>query len=1495
VLSIATGHDVDYVTRQVGAGREGYYTGADAAGEPPGLWYGAGAELLGLSGEVDPEQMKTIYGHLLDPRDPASASPATWGEAALLGAPHKNYRSAEDIYATLLEREPHAGPERRAELRADAERSARQPVAFYDLTFNAPKSLSVLGVAFERAANEARAAGDPRAGEAWDAHARAVEDAVLAGARAGFDYLQKHAGYARVGHHGGRAGRWIDAHHLVGTQFLQHDSREGDPHLHVHQPTLNRVLCADGVWRALDGQALHTWKAAASEVANRVAEAHAARSLGVLCEYTPDGKSREIVGIDPEVRDMFSTRRRQTTGKAEEYITVFRERFGREPSALERHRISQRATLVTRKAKTQHGETNGQRLERWAAEVHQLMRGSLAGIAAHVLDRAQRIEPPAVWSEQDVIERAIAALNDKAGKWSRSHLTRAISEALPAHLGIDPEDIPELVDGLTDIALGQVVWLNPHEADANLPSYLRRADGSSMYTNPSGALYAAPGQLAADHALRVAAVRRGAARLTATDADQVVTRFADSGIELGADQAAAVRGVLTSGAQVETLLAAAGTGKSVTVGALAETWATSGRRVVGLAPSQIAAHVLTEEGVTARNIDQWLTTQQRLDNTGPGGTGPGDDEAWRLRGDDLVVVDEAGMANTGDLAEIHHRCQGAGAKLLLVGDPRQLGAVGPGGALADVAEHGICYQLAEVRRFSNEWERHASLQFRDRDPAALDAYQRHGRLIDGGTAEQAAAGAGRAWLADTLAGRESLLLVGSNESAARLCASLRAELVALGRVGEAGVELGRQGTVAGVGDLVQARRNGWELKGWEGNTRAPINRQAYRVTALRPDGGLTVAPVLARTGDGEQLGAPLALPASYVAEDLTLGYASTVHAAQGRTVDTAHAVIAPGAAAASAYVALTRGRDRNTAHVITHAVPEDAPPGQARETQPRTAYAVLADMIDQDEGNHGGGERSALATSEDAKREARSIQVPLDRLAAEINDTIAGRTGALLDHLAAEETISDDQRVALAADEAYESLERLLRTAEVAGHDPQRVLEDALTARTLDNARNPARVLHHRISEQLRGQLSPHLSSYADLIPHPLAGERRERLHELAEDADERRRELGADTAAHAPQWAVEALGAVPDDAIARADWEHRAGWAAAHRELARHTDETDALGTPPPAGLTEKHAAWRAAHQALGLPDGGGDEDQLSDGQLRVRVRAHQREEAWAPRYVGDELAATHQHAERARTDAQVWNARADVTQDPAEAEHLRAAAEAAEAEAQQLAERAAALETADNARGHWYAATAVTRDAADRARGALQARGVDLDDPAEQVTAEEWLEAHRAEQRAEDVHRDVRDETELTDTELADAERADIAEPAPGSAADEMSAAADQPTTQAAVEPSAVDRPAPVAETAVADIRDTAEPDTTERADPAQRHRVPSADETAAAVARAQAALVEIEARRAADAEREARDAEQTQRREELTRWAEQDRTAEPAAARDEQADDDPMVLQR
>ena len=1461
MLTLHAGHDVGYLTGAVGGGREGYYTGAVAAGEPAGLWYGAGAEVLGLAGEVDAELMEAVYSALRDPRDPAAHSRATWGEAEPLAAAHRAYRSAEDIYEAALEREPLAGPERRAELRGQAERSARQAVSFIDATFSASKSVSVMGVAFERAANDARAVGDARAAGAWDTHARAVEDAVLAGARAALDYLQDVAGYARVGHHGGGAGRWIDAHRFVVAQFLQHDSRDRDPQLHVHQAILNRVLCADGVWRALDSRAIHTFRAAAAAIGERVMEAHLARSLGVRFETRPDGQAREIIGVRQDVMDLFSSRTWAITAKAEKLIAAFREQFRREPSPLERSRLSQRATLVTRKAKSHDGETLAGRLDRWQRETLRLVVGGLSQVARDVFERAQQAEPAAPWSERDVILCALAEVGKSRASWSRSDLTRAISKALPGNLGIGPEAVRELLDGLTDTALADVLRHVPAQDTTNHPAEFVKADGTSAFEQPGGARYTTRDVVAAEWALRAAAVRRGAATFTATQAATVIARFAESGRELGADQAATVRGVLTSGAQVEVLAAAAGTGKSFTVGALAGAWAEAGHRVFGLAPSQVAAQVLAEEGVTAANTTRWLTTQARLDQVPPGETPHGDDESWRLRRDDLLVVDEAGMATTGDLAEIHRQCAAAGAKLLLVGDPRQLTAVGPGGMLADIAERGVRYELAEVRRFTNDWERRASLALRDGDPTVLAEYDRHGRLIDGGAAEQAEAGAARGWLADTLAGRESLLLVPSNKAAARVSAALRAELVALGRVHETGVPLGMQGTVAGVGDLVQARRNGWELIGFEGNTRAPINRECYRVTGVRANGGLTVAPVHGRDDGGEQLGEPLVLPASYVAEHVTLGYASTVHAAQGRTVDTAHAVIGAGTDAAGAYVALTRGRERNTAWTVTTALPEDAAPGEAHDVVPRSARRVLADAIDTQSQPVN---QSALTEQEHAQQVARSTMTSVDQLIEFAAAATAGRTGAALDRLAADGVLTDAQRIALAADEAFGSLEQLLRTAEIAGHDPAAVLDTALRDRSLKGAISPAQALHARIRATLHDQLAPLVTGFADLIPRDVAEHRRAGLEERAEAADARRRELGTETAEAAPQWATAALGSVPADPVARAEWEHRAGWAAAYRELAAYNDETDPLGAPPPGGLAEKRAIWTAAHDALDLPDRSASEAELTEGRLRIRVRAMDREQTWAPHYVADELAATHLTAERHRTDAQVWAARAEVTQDPAEAETLRTEAARAQAAAEALAERATALEAADDARAAWFAATAATRDTAERARVELKARGVDPDDPHDRVTAAEWLEAHHAGQTAEDSHREVRDEHELADDQ--------------------------RPATEAAAEDHTI--PHPILETAVADVRDTSVPDTTEAQDPAQLRRVPTADETAAAVARAQTALAEIEARRETDAARDAEHAAAAIRRDELTRWAEQDRATEAAHVTEAA---DPLVLER
>ena len=581
----------------------------------------------------------------------------------------------------------------------------------------------------------------------------------------------------------------------------------------------------------------------------------------------------------------------------------------------------------------------------------------------------------------------------------------------------------------------------------------------------------------------------------------------------------------------------------------------------------------------------------------------------------------------------------------------------------------------------------------------LEEYRKHGRIVDGGTVEAAQRAAARAWLADTVAGKRSVLVVDTNEQAADVSAQLRAELVRLGRVAEAGVPLAG-GAVAGVGDLVQARRNAWDLAGYEGNARGPVNRETYRVTAVRPDGSLRAERL-----DG---GPPITLPAAYVAEHLALGYASTVHSAQGRTVDTAHAVVTPRTGAASLYVGLSRGRQANTAYVSTVQVPEDSPPGQASTVERRDPAAVLADVLDRDDDS-----AAALRIEEDSATLARSARTAGDRMADAASLLSPGRIASVLDRLAVDGTLTADQRHRLAADPATSQLGTLLRQAELAGRDGEAALAAAVTDRPLDGAESIAAVLHSRLAARL-GPLVPSGDRFTDRIPAVPDPTWRRYLERLAENADRRARELGTRTAEELPRWAREALGPVPARPVERLDWEERAGRVAAYREMAGHDDQAVALGAAPPPGKVEHHAAWHSAWRALGRPESGREEAGMSDGSLLLRVRAYRREEAWAPAYVADELDGTAREAARRRQDAVLFAARADTAPE-ADRDALRRTAAEAAAYADVLDQRVRDLTEADHVRAGWYVHTAETRAAADRARAELADRGIDPDAPAD------------------------------------------------------------------------------------------------------------------------------------------------------------------------------------
>lgn len=1172
VLTISAGTDPRYLTEQVAAGREGYYTDAVVTGEPPGVWWGSGAQQLGLEGVVDAELLSAVYSHGLDPRDPLARDRATWSTARRLGRPPRRYRRPAEIYAALISEYPDAGPETRERLRLEAAALARHPVTYEDVTYSVPKSLSVLWAGCEWRANRARALGDAEGETLWRVRASAIEEAVMAGARAALDYLQEQAGYARVGHHGGGAGRWLDAHQWVAAMFLQHDSRDRDPQVHVHCAVLNKQLCADGEWRALDTALLGVWLPAAAAISSRVTEAATMQDprLGLRWETRADGVAREVVGVGEGVRDAFSQRRDAVVGAAAEAIREWERAHGRPAPNRVRSALTRACVVSTRPRKSHDGPTHPQRVREWAkrirASIDQDFQGVTEAAVTGVPMGASLPELP-----DDLVERALERLQatSKTGRWTLAHAMLAVSDLLPPAVG----ETPELVAWLRAAAEQVVaagVRLTP-EDEPDLPAGLRLADGRSAYTRPGAIYYATPGTLRAERALREATTDVGAHTLDAQLVSAVAEEYARGGMPLGDDQLGVLRAITTTPHALQVLTAPAGAGKSTTLGALQRVYAKAGRRVLGLATTQIAAQILTDEGLPASNIARWLARA-------PGVS----------RGD-VVVVDEASMTSTTDLDAIRRRCESVGATLLLVGDPRQLGPVEAGGVLGDLTQRAVTHSLRDVRRFTAPWEGLASLRLRDGHLDAVRAYTMRHRVHGAPTTEGAEVAAVRSWLADHLSGRDSLLITASNEDAAKLNARVRAMLVERGMVAEAGV-LTRDGTIAGVGDVVMARRNAWDLTQ---RGVAPINRATYRVVGVREDGGLEVTT---RTG------ARLTLPGEYVRDHLTLGYASTVHAAQGRTLDTTHSLLPAWVSRESLYVALTRGRHANHIYMVT-GVGEDA----------RDPSDLLVEILTR---GADAPEPSALAYMDTEAEQARSALM-LDRLTTEVLDRVRGETLAEVSAAQGAGVLTPEQAQALRADK---HLPTLVWRAALRGGHPRELIRRALHERDWDGVGDAGAVLRARIREHTTPGPAT-LTSCVDLIPTVWRDE--PRWVRLAGVGDARRAELTERVRETQPAW-LHALGERPTgDPEAATEWERRVGWVALTREITTHADAEVPL--PAVTHPEAPHHALLHTTAAADLPEPEGALDQARATQQQTHDAQPE------PPYVGDELRLAHEREQRA------------------------------------------------------------------------------------------------------------------------------------------------------------------------------------------------------------------------------------------------------------------------
>lgn len=1344
-----------YYTSTAGRPASAYYTDEATLCEPPGVWWGPGAASLGLSGVVDADLAEAIFDRLLDPRDELVADRAMWEQAATLGRAAGRYRAAEHIEAQMLAAEPDASPERREVIRVEAGMKARTARTFIDATFSPVKSVSLLHIAAVREAALARAGGDEQAALVWQWVRDEIEEAVRVANAAGLGYLSDHGGYTRSGHHGGAGGRWVDAHDLTVGTFFQYSTRAGDPGLHCHNLVLNRALDASGQWRALDATCLIAAQQGAGSVADRVLEVELGRRLGVDFELLASGVSREIVGTTETMIEAVSTRSADIAKVARPILEAYEERVNRPATALERRKILDQVAARTRGRKdAEQVESPQQRAERVETQISAQVGMSLSMMARTLLESARTGTPVAgEFSPDSIIKEAVAQVALGQAVWSRHQLTRHILALLPPLGDLTPQQVRQVADSLTDQALrmpthgehqGAVLGATSEygvvsvsgSLRAYVPTTDRLADGRSAFHRPGAERFAVAGSIVAERALRAAATVQAGQAMAPAGVKAWLEQRRGSGLVLGADQQEAVTGILTGRQQLSILIGPAGTGKSRVAAVLAEAWADPtlwdqqpAGWMIGLAISQNAANILTQQGMTALNVHRWLLAQRRL----AAGTALPEDRRYQLTAADLVLVDEASMLDTPAADEIRCRVQAAGARWVWAGDHRQLGAVGAGGMMCDLAYTARTFELTEVRRMRETWERAASLRLRDGDLSVLAEYERHGRLRACGTLAHAEADAVRGWLADTLDHTASTIIVGTNEQAARLSTQCRNELVTYGRVSPDGVHLPRQSTLAGTGDLIITRTNNRTLTDTDGQRVEVWNRDRWHVLDTAGDGALTV-----RSADRPDDPRRIVLPADYVTASVELGYTTTEHGVEGQTIRRAHVVRPPGGTLQGLYVDLSRTTEHTIVYVPTVADPTVAD-GQVHKVPDRTATSVLAESLERD-----GASPAAATASDEDQAYHRSARTIVERYTAIADQAGAARLTDTLTLLAATDEIPDTIPALVAADESRTQLGWLLRRVELAGHDPDQVLKDAVGRGSLAGARSVAQVLHGRISTTYTDQLTPTPTSAVDRVP-AVGGEHQHALTDLAALLDDRRRTLGAETTRTQPDWATRTLGPTPTDPMDRLDWQDRAGRIALHREVADHTDPTQPISRCPAPGLVEQVAIWHDAWGALGRPELARAEAEMTDGRLLTRVRAGTLAETQAPTYLGEHLRTAAVTALDRAQDATFLNARATLTDDPDQQADLHTEATQARMAAALADHDRTRLTEIDDARRQWLDANALTLAHAEAARAELRERGLDPGHEPDQVTATDWLTAEDTARREDDLHRPIT-ETDLT-----------------------------------------------------------------------------------------------------------------------------------------------------
>ena len=743
-------------------------------------------------------------------------------------------------------------------------RANEASVPGFDVTFSPVKSVSVLWGLGDQATREA----------VRQAHDEAVREAV--------EWLEEVACVVRRGHAGAVR---EPGSGFVAAAFRHRTSRAGDPQLHAHVAVANMAQGSDQRWTALEGGRLYAMARAASALYGASLRARLTAELGVEWEPDPEHRGRdELAGIDPELLALFSKRRQEVEAK-------MAERGESGP------RAAQVAVLDTRRAKPAHTEEPAAAAP-WSSEARDygLPPTPTPGLHQRWSDEAQthgltldlaavthRVEAERVTDAE--IDELVEFLTSPRGLTLERTASRfqdivqAAAERLPAGRGT------------LDDALRVAERVVEEEGVVFLGSTL---GGDRLFTTR---------ELLAKEQSVVEDARARARAGVGVAAEEVVAGVLGARPTISDEQRAMVERLTTSGAGVEVVVGRAGTGKTFALSACREAWQAAGNPVLGACLAARAARNLEDEaGIRSSTVASIVGDLRRGEEL-PRGC--------------VLVVDEAGMVGTRDLAFLDKAVAAAGGKLVLVGDHRQLSEVkAAGGLLARLRDELGAVELTEVRRQEDEGERAALDELREGDASRWVEWAREqGRV----TLVEKPEDLHRAMIEDWWSDKDDALLLARRRADVRALNELaRSKMRDAGLLGDDELTVGptpgaRASATArlkaeearrsfAVGDRLVCLRNRPDLGVFNGTLGTVVGID-------QGSGSLTF-----RTDAGEEI----TLPPDYLRRKGTVdhGYALTGHKSQGQTSRRTVVAIDPSAEREWSYVVASRARAATRVYAV---------------------------------------------------------------------------------------------------------------------------------------------------------------------------------------------------------------------------------------------------------------------------------------------------------------------------------------------------------------------------------------------------------------------------------------------------------------------------------------------------------------------------------------------------------------------------------------------------